>query len=100
AGLLFLIPGLGETLRINGMIGSLDGSDAIIDVQECYAHCAKALLRSDFWHPSDDDANASADTASFLAATRFMALATADDALHTDLSPKGDPAGALIHVLD
>ncbi|WP_454692624.1 pyridoxamine 5'-phosphate oxidase family protein [Achromobacter aloeverae] len=92
-GLLFLIPGLGETLRVNGTVETAPGSQVLIAVQECYAHCAKALLRSDFWQPTT--AAAPADTAGFLAACRFMALATADAGLRTDVSPKGDPAGLL-----
>jgi len=93
AGLLFLIPGLGETLRINGAVRAVQDGDIEIAVQECYAHCAKALLRADFWQPGD--AVQPAEAADFLAASRFMALATADTGLHTDLSPKGDPAGLL-----
>jgi len=99
AGLLFLIPGLGETLRVNGVVLASPGDDIEIAVQECYAHCAKALLRSDFWQPAVAAA-APGDTASFLAASRFMALATADTGLHTDLSPKGDPAGLLVQPFD
>jgi len=98
AGLLFLIPGLGETLRVNGTVARAEGEKVVIAVQECYAHCAKALLRSDFWRPAGAGApaEAPADTGGFLAACRFMALATADAALHTDMSPKGDPAGLLV----
>ena len=57
-------------------------------------HCAKALIRSDFWkaEPRDD---APAATDAFVAASRFMALATIDLAGGADLSPKGDPAGRL-----
>lgn len=93
AGLLFVTPGLGETLRINGVVAEVEGTDVVVAVQECYAHCAKALLRSDFWQPV---VTAPADTAGFLAACRFMALATVDADLHTDVSPKGDPAGLLV----
>lgn len=63
-GLLFLIPGLGETLRVNGRgflvtePGLLD--DCAIDgkrpklvlgveVREAFIHCAKALRRSQLW---------------------------------------------------
>lgn len=100
-GLLFLVPGLGETLRVNGRVAALEAGDAIVAVDECYAHCAKALLRSDFWRPAATPApGAAADPAAFLAASRFMALATADDALRTDLSPKGDPAGLLVRPCD
>ena len=36
----------------------------------------------------------------WLAATPFCTVATADADGHLDVSPKGDPAGSLIHVLD
>ena len=65
-GLLFLIPGVDETLRVNGA-ARLSDSDALIQcfanekrvpklvvevtVAEVYLHCAKALMRSKLWHP-------------------------------------------------
>ena len=64
--LLFLIPGLNETLRINGR-GQLsadpglcerfavDGRPAkvvaTVHVEEAYVHCAKALRRGELWEP-------------------------------------------------
>src|SRR5882762_6298350 len=65
-GTLFLIPGRGDTLRINGTARIL--ADAAyfeamtindkrpilalqIDVEEVFFHCAKAFLRSDAWKP-------------------------------------------------
>ena len=98
AGLLFLVPGLGETLRINGSVVAVGDDAILIAVQECYAHCAKALLRSDFWRPAP--AAEPADAAAFLRASCFLALATADTELRTDLSPKGDPAGLLAQPFD
>lgn len=99
AGLLFLVPGLGETLRVNGVVAAVDdGGAAVIAVQECYAHCAKALLRSDFWRPTGTAVPADAEA--FVRESRFMALATADAQLHADLSPKGDPAGLLAQPFD
>lgn len=94
-GALFLIPGIGETLRVNGRIVSI-GPDAIeIGISECYVHCAKALIRSAFWtHQSQSEAPSEA--AQFLAASRFIALGTIDRTGNADLSPKGDPAGLLI----
>lgn len=65
-GLLFLIPGIDETLRVNGtasvsidddlMIrfrvdGKLPRSVIVVDVAEVYLHCSKALKRSDLWNP-------------------------------------------------
>lgn len=95
-GLLFLIPSLGETLRINGQVAASAADTLIIQVAECYGHCAKAILRSQLWQ-ADTPAPAN-DLASFAAQARFMGLATADAQGHTDLSPKGDPAGKLLQA--
>ena len=61
-GLLFLIPGIDETLRVNGAArirtdleaaGSFEDervrSVLEVDVEEAYLHCAKALMRSRLW---------------------------------------------------
>lgn len=65
-GLLFFIPGIDETLRINGtatvsvhddlmnrflMDGKRPRSVIVVDVVEVYLHCSKALKRSDLWNP-------------------------------------------------
>ncbi|QAS54386.1 pyridoxamine 5'-phosphate oxidase family protein [Halobacillus litoralis] len=65
-GLIFFIPGLGETLRINGkatlvMDDELLGQMAFkgkkpligigVEVEECFIHCAKAFKRSGLWNP-------------------------------------------------
>ncbi|WP_454669945.1 pyridoxamine 5'-phosphate oxidase family protein [Achromobacter kerstersii] len=65
--LLFLIPGVGETLRVNGtarisvdpallarfeMDGKLPRSMLIVDVQTVYFQCSRALLRSRLWDAS------------------------------------------------
>ncbi|MED0681018.1 pyridoxamine 5'-phosphate oxidase family protein [Aneurinibacillus thermoaerophilus] len=65
-GLLFLIPGLGETLRINGKAClvkdekllkqmEVNGRSPLVgigvEVEECFVHCAKAILRSKLWEP-------------------------------------------------
>lgn len=64
--LLFLIPGVGETLRVNGraeisvdpallarfeMDGKLPRSVLIVDVHKVYFQCSRALLRSRLWDP-------------------------------------------------
>jgi uncharacterized protein len=66
-GLIFLIPGLGETLRVNGQgyvindpelfdLCSVDGKRPKVvlgvAVQEAFIHCAKALRRSSLWEPA------------------------------------------------
>lgn len=65
-GTLFVIPGRGDTLRINGsarIMADADYFDAMavhgkrpilaleIAVEEVFFHCAKAFLRSDAWQP-------------------------------------------------
>ncbi len=66
-GLLFLVPGVDETLRVNGQ-ASLSTLAADLDlcadakrtpklvirvsVQAAYLHCAKALMRSALWDPA------------------------------------------------
>ena len=66
-GLLFMIPGVNETLRING-VGAITMEPDLLErwtvngkhprsamrvtVREAYLHCAKALMRSKLW---DDD---------------------------------------------
>jgi uncharacterized protein len=72
-GTLFLIPGRGDTLRINGtarLLADADYFDALevedkrpmlaleIDVDEVFFHCAKAFLRSNTWDPSTWDPTA------------------------------------------
>jgi predicted pyridoxine 5'-phosphate oxidase superfamily flavin-nucleotide-binding protein len=94
AGVLFLIPGLGETLRANGQVKALDETTVLIAIEECFVHCAKALIRSDFWTPAP--AATPSDPAAFVNAARFLALATMDAGGRIDISPKGDPAGLLI----
>lgn len=88
---LFLIPGIRETLRINGRVASVDEGAVHIAVEECYGHCAKALIRSDFWNA--EAAGAPDEAAAFAAASRFIALATIGADGRADISPKGDPAG-------
>ncbi|SER32550.1 hypothetical protein SAMN04487944_10330 [Gracilibacillus ureilyticus] len=65
-GLLFVIPRLGETLRVNGNAVIIKDEEILnrmivkgkkpllaigVDVEECYIHCAKAFIRSGLWNP-------------------------------------------------
>ncbi|BCA52913.1 hypothetical protein W02_00530 [Nitrospira sp. KM1] len=97
AGMLFVSPSIGETLRVGGRVVSAGEGRIDIVVDECYLHCAKAMIRSNFWQ-AVSDVDAPGEALSFLAASRFLALATADREGHADLSPKGDPSGSLIRV--
>ena len=96
-GALFLTPAIGETLRVNGRVLATDGGEIDVAVEECYVHCAKALIRSSFWAALPQSA-APVEAADFLAASRFMTLATINTQGHADLSPKGDPAGAMLRI--
>lgn len=65
AGLLFLIPGMSETLRINGRAFLTRDPDLLgrhvvqegkppniavgVEVEEAFLHCAKAFIRSSLW---------------------------------------------------
>lgn len=96
-GSVFLVPGLREVLRINGRVMSSDAAVTRVAVEECYFHCGKALIRSDFWtEPTHDPIGAT--IADFAARCRFLGLGTADGDGHADLSPKGDPAGQTARV--
>jgi len=65
-GLLFLLPGVDETLRVNGtaVLSTAAADIALctdekrapklvirVTVQAAYLHCAKALMRSQLWRP-------------------------------------------------
>jgi uncharacterized protein len=64
--LLFLIPGVGETLRVNGRAvisvapdlierfpyrGTLPRSVIVVTAERVYFQCPKALVRSELWNP-------------------------------------------------
>ena len=66
-GMLFLVPGVDETLRVNGRaeidtdlalrtMGTVDGrlpaTVIRVAVEQAYLHCAKALMRSGLWDPT------------------------------------------------
>ena len=68
-GLLFMVPGMNETLRVNGTArvvvepallesltaqNKLPRSAIVVSVREAYLQCAKALIRSKLW--SEDNA--------------------------------------------
>ena len=64
--LLFLVPGAGSTLRVNGrahlsadpallasfkMDGKAPRTVVVLTVEEVYFQCARAIVRSDLWNP-------------------------------------------------
>ena len=65
-GLLFLIPGVGDSFRVNGrgvitddpellapseVSGSVPRIGILVAIEEAYTQCSKALIRSDLWNP-------------------------------------------------
>jgi PPOX class probable FMN-dependent enzyme len=65
-GLVFLIPGMGETLRVNGAVeltrdpALLEGLETagkpptlalVVTAEQVYLHCAKCIIRSKLWQP-------------------------------------------------
>jgi PPOX class probable FMN-dependent enzyme len=64
--LLFLVPGVGDTFRVNGEAAIIDDPELLaasavegkvprlgirVEIREAYTQCAKALIRSDLWNP-------------------------------------------------
>ncbi|HVQ77791.1 MAG TPA: pyridoxamine 5'-phosphate oxidase family protein [Candidatus Binatia bacterium] len=67
-GLIFMIPGREDTLRVNGRAWIVRDDDLLtrmavqgkrpllavgVEVEECFLHCAKAFKRSRLWQPAD-----------------------------------------------
>ncbi len=65
-GLIFLIPGVGDSFRVNGrgvitddqellapsaVEGSVPKLGILVSIDEAYTQCSKALIRSDLWNP-------------------------------------------------
>ena len=73
-GLLFLVPGIAETFRVNGdavittdpelcasfaVDGKSPRSVLVVAVKEAYIHCSRALVRADLWNPAKHAAKGS-----------------------------------------
>ncbi|MFG1923041.1 2Fe-2S iron-sulfur cluster-binding protein [Cryptosporangium sp. NPDC048952] len=106
--LFFLLPGVGELLRVNGVTATRKGALIGVDIEEAYVHCAQAVLRSRLWQPQAAGTEAAADVdgplgapgiTGFLAAAPFLALSTWDAEGGSDTSPRGDRQTAM-RVLD
>ncbi len=65
-GLLFLIPGVGDSFRVNGRATLIDDPQLLaesavdgkvpklgilVEIEEAYTQCSKAFIRSDLWNP-------------------------------------------------
>jgi len=117
------LPGIEETLRINGVASNLiddksthDESDKTpfrdiyLAVEGAFLHCAKSIKRSKLWiekEPTDRTINFKNTKTTllgnnhrmFIASSPFICLHTQDNAKHTELSPRGDPEG-FVHIID
>lgn len=66
-GLLFMVPGINETVRVNGtakivadealrqsfaFAGKIPATVTVVTVREAYFHCAKAFMRGKVWDPA------------------------------------------------
>jgi uncharacterized protein len=66
-GLLFVVPGIGDTLRVNGRAkivadeelllqcaveGKVPKLGLLVEIEEVFTHCSKAFLRAQLWDPS------------------------------------------------
>lgn len=94
--MFFLLPGVGEVLRLNGTVTGSTGTrtpvtesaevDVTVRVEEAFVHCAQAVLRSRLWQPPAPAVPVAAvpgegplsgpGIAEFLAAAPFLALST------------------------
>jgi uncharacterized protein len=65
-GILFIVPGVGDTFRVNGHAALIDDADLLepcaiegkapklgikVAIHEAYTQCPKAFKRSDLWNP-------------------------------------------------
>lgn len=91
--LLFLVPGVGETFRVNGTAVLVDDArllessavggkrpklGILVTVEQAYTQCSKALLRSELWNPEKHASHASMPT------TGEMLKAVSDPTLDVD----------------
>ena len=66
-GLIFLVPGIDETFRVNGTAaltqdaallepmraqGKVPAAGLVVQVREAFFHCGKAMIRSGLWDPA------------------------------------------------
>ena len=108
-GLIFFVPGINETLRVNGtghvvtdaeLLSPLEAQGKIpvtglrVTITEVFFHCGKALIRSKLWDASRHVPRASFPTLGQIIAdqTALMDSASADQAISTSYREKLDRA--------
>lgn len=107
---VFLLPGVGETLRVNGSVAERSNGRLVIAVSQAYVHCARAILRSRLWKPSvtsdpppatgtparadiTEGPLSGTEIAGFLAESPFAVVSSWDRDGGSDTSPRGDLPG-------
>lgn len=85
-GLLFLVPGYPETLRVNGRAHATDDPDVlpmlesrgrparlatVVEVEQAYLHCAKAIIRAGLWESEPRELAAQLPSGGTIAAAHF-----------------------------
>ena len=102
-GMLFLVPGMGETLRINGtaritddvavlepcaMQGRAPKICLVVRVEEAFLHCAKALSRSKLWDASQHIDRATLPSYAEMLLDHVNGLNEAENARQSDVMAK------------
>ena len=102
-GMLFLVPGMGETLRINGtaritddaavlepcvMQGRAPKIGLVVRVEEAFLHCAKALSRSKLWDASQHIDRATLPSYAEMLLDHVNGLTEAENARQSDVMAK------------
>jgi len=92
--LLFLIPGIGETLRVNGRASlsvdsalkarfAVDGKEPrsilVVQVERVYFQCSRAVVRAALWHPASQVARSSLPSAGAILAALTQSRVGGDD---------------------
>lgn len=92
-GLIFMVPGIAETLRVNGrarltcdamLLESATLQERtptlglLVDVEEAFFHCGKALIRSNLWDPAVQVERSSFPTLGRIVAEQTKAIGVAE----------------------
>lgn len=94
AGLLFVVPGMNESLRVNGRVTIVANAPfferlvvrgkrpllaLVLQVEDLYLHCAKAFLRSSLWDPATWPQRTSIPTMGQMLKDQLALAASADE---------------------
>lgn len=94
-GIIFMVPGINETVRVNGRAqvvtdqallarceaqGKVPTAGLLVEIEEAFFHCAKALIRSRLWDPARQVERSSFPTLGAIVAeqTQVMSVEAAD----------------------